>query len=69
MCIFIVCPLDLDSEAAQLKQAQLSRRSDAVSVQGPDGSQQYTFLVSHLNGDVRIAVNMADPKERSCRLM
>jgi serine/threonine protein kinase len=40
----------------------LTASPPAYVSQGKDGSQQYQFLVTHLNGDVRVALNMADPK-------
>lgn len=40
----------------------LTASPPAYVTQGKDGSQQYQFLVTHLNGDARIAMSMADPK-------
>jgi len=40
----------------------LTASPPAYVTQGSDGSQQYQFLVTHLNGDLRVATSMADPK-------
>jgi len=40
----------------------LTASPPAYATPGPDGSQQYQFLVTHLNNDVRVAMSMCDPK-------
>lgn len=40
----------------------LTASPPAYVTQAKDGSQQYQFLVTHLNGELRMAMSMADPK-------
>jgi serine/threonine protein kinase len=40
----------------------LTASPPAYATRGSDGSQQYQFLVTHLNNDVRVAMSMCDPK-------
>ena len=39
--------------------------SPRLKKEAPDGSQQYCFLVTRIGNDVRVAVQMADPKAPS----